>query len=163
EDDPPAKAVESPKADPGSPPDAIEVVVVARDSGKPLEGGRVRPSIDFETTLREAGRDGSVRIDLSRRRFRDSLSLDVWAANYVQQRFFFSENDARSPKTPARLTVELLPGEETLGGKVTDEQGRPIAGLKVEVWGYLGEKKETHELAYMVDAATDEKGEWRCR
>ena len=67
------------------------------------------------------------------------------------------------PKIPERFTVELLPGEETLGGKVTDEQGRPIAGVNVTVWGYLGEKKDKHELAYMVDSTTDERGQWRCR
>ena len=27
------------------------------------------------------------------------------------------------------------------------------------IWGYLGEKKEPHELAYMVDAKTDLRGE----
>ena len=95
--------------------------------------------------------------------FQDSLSFDVWADGYVQQRFFFAQNDARYPKIPDHFTVELLPGEETLGGKVTDEQGRPIAGVKVIVWGYLGEKKDKHELAYMVDATTDERGQWRCR
>ena len=81
----------------------------------------------------------------------------------MQQRHFFAQDDARYPKIPPRFTVELLPGEETLGGKVTDEEGRPIAGVKVKIWGYLGEKKEKSELAYMVDATTDERGQWRCR
>ena len=59
--------------------------------------------------------------------------------------------------------MELLPGEEVLGGKVTDTQGRPISGVKVVVWGYLGEKKDLRELAWMVDARTDENGQWRAR
>jgi protocatechuate 3,4-dioxygenase beta subunit len=46
---------------------------------------------------------------------------------------------------------------------VVDEQGQPIAGAKVEIWGHLGEKKEPHELAYHVDATTDNQGQWRCR
>ncbi len=46
---------------------------------------------------------------------------------------------------------------------MVDEAGRPIAGAKVVVWGYLGAKKDKHELAYMVDAYTDPKGQWRCR
>ena len=41
--------------------------------------------------------------------------------------------------------------------------GRPISGVDVKIWGYLGEKKEQHELAWMVDATTDEQGQWRCR
>ena len=46
---------------------------------------------------------------------------------------------------------------------MTDEDGRPIAGVHVEIWGYLGEKKDEKELAYMVTATTDEQGAWRCR
>ncbi len=46
---------------------------------------------------------------------------------------------------------------------MTDEQGRPIKGVKVDIWGYLGEKKQKEELAYMVDATTDDQGRWRCR
>jgi hypothetical protein len=104
-----------------------------------------------------------VRIDLSGRRFGDSLSIDVWADGYVQQRHFFAQNDARHPKIPPRVTIELLPVEDTLGGKVTNEQGQPIPKVNVRVWAYLGEKKLTEELAWMVDATTDEQGEWRCR
>jgi beta-lactamase regulating signal transducer with metallopeptidase domain/thiol-disulfide isomerase/thioredoxin/protocatechuate 3,4-dioxygenase beta subunit len=161
--EPAAKPGESPKTQPASPPPAIEVVVRAKDTGKPLEGATVRPLLDLVTSERKTDRDGLVRIDLSGRRFQDNLNFDVWADGYVQQRHFFAQNDARYRKTPARFTVELLPGEETLGGRVTDEAGRPIAGVKVAVWGYLGEKKEPHELAYMVDAVTDGQGRWRCR
>ena len=118
-------------------PSTIEIVVVGKDSGKRLPGAKVRFSIDFGTSLREANRDGVVHFDLTKRVFQDSLNFDVWADGYVQQRFFFAQNDARYPKIPDQFTVELLPGEETLGGKVTDEQGRPIAGVKVTVWGYL--------------------------
>ncbi len=81
----------------------------------------------------------------------------------MQQRHFFAQHDARYPKIPGQVTIDLLPGEETLGGTVTDEQGRPIAGVKVEIWGYLGEKKQKEELAYHVDATTDDQGRWRCR
>jgi protocatechuate 3,4-dioxygenase beta subunit len=144
-------------------PPAIEVVVLGKDSGKPLPGATVRFSIDFGTAIARADKNGSVRFDLSKRTFQDALSLDVWSEGYVQQRYAFAQNDIRYPKIPAKLSVELLPGEETLGGKVVDEQGRPVAGVTVTVWGRLGERKETHELAYMVDATTDQSGQWRCR
>ena len=94
---------------------------------------------------------------------RASSILDVWAEGYVQQRHFFAQHDARYPKIPGLVTINLLPGEETLGGTVTDEQGRPIGGVRVEIWGYLGEKKQKDELAYHVDATIDDKGRWRCR
>ncbi len=144
-------------------PDAIEIVVMAKDSGKPLAGATVRAAIDFEKPIHKSDNDGRVRIDLRAREFQESLSLDIWAEGYVQQRHFFAQNDARYPKVPPRYTVELLPGEETLGGKVIDAKGRPISGVKVVLWGYLGEKKDEREGAWMVDAVTDQKGQWRCR
>ena len=147
---------------PAQPP-VIEIVVMAKDTGKPLPGASVQFSIDFESINRKANGDGVVRFDLTKRLFQDYLSFDVWANGYVQQRYFFSQIDARHPKIPPRFVVELLPGEETLGGKVVDERGRPISGVDVQIWGYLGEKKEPHELAYHVDATTDDRGQWRCR
>ena len=42
-------------------------------------------------------------------------------------------------------------------------EASPIKGVKVEIWGYLGEKKQKDELAFKVDALTDEQGHWRCR
>ncbi|MDG3006067.1 carboxypeptidase regulatory-like domain-containing protein [Paludisphaera mucosa] len=145
-------------------PDSVEVVVLAKDTGKPLAGAIVRPLIDMVTSDLETDREGRLRIDLSRRKFRrDAFSIDVWADGYVQQRYFFSQDDPRDPKIPDRIGVELLPGEESLGGVVNDEQGRPIAGVKVAIWGYLGEKKQPAELCYMVEALTDAQGRWRCR
>ncbi len=65
-------------------------------------------------------------------------------------------------KVPAKVIVALLPGGEILGGKLVSEDGVPIAGTRVVLWGYLGEKKDPHEMAYMVDTFTNAKGEWRC-
>ncbi len=159
-----ARAAEEQKAEtvPDQPP-AIEVTVRAKDTGKVLAGASVRTSIDMAHYALKADRDGRVRVDLSKRTFRDTFNIDVWADGYVQQRHFYAQNDARYPKIPAKVTIDLLPAEQTLGGKVTDEQGKPIAGVTVEIWGYLGEKKQKDELAYMVDATTDAQGQWRCR
>jgi beta-lactamase regulating signal transducer with metallopeptidase domain/protocatechuate 3,4-dioxygenase beta subunit/thiol-disulfide isomerase/thioredoxin len=159
----PASSDEKAKADANAPPPAIEVTVMARDTGKPLEGATVLPWIDLVPSERKTDREGRIQIDLSKRLFEDGLTLDVWADGYVQQRHPFSRNGVRNPRIPPRVTIELLPGEQTLGGKVIDEAGRPIAGAKVVIWGYLGAKKDKHELAYMVDTHTDQQGQWRCR
>ena len=74
-----------------------------------------------------------------------------------------SLRSTRASKIPAQFEVALFPGEETLGGEVVDEQGRPIAGVKVEIWGYLGEKKLKNESAIHVNSTTDAQGNWRCR
>jgi beta-lactamase regulating signal transducer with metallopeptidase domain/peroxiredoxin/protocatechuate 3,4-dioxygenase beta subunit len=144
-------------------PDLVDVTVKAADTGRPIEGASIRVSADFENILLKTDRDGRSRVDRTGMVFRETLHLDIWADGYIQQRYSFSQEDGRDPRIPETFTVELLPGEETLGGKVVDEEGRPIAGVKVEIWGYLGAKKEEHELCYMVSATTDERGEWRGR
>jgi len=144
-------------------PDSVEITVLAKDTGKPLKEASVRASIDFQHRLLNTNQNGKVSINLARRMFRDTLSFDVWAEGYVQQRFFFAQDNPKHPQIPTRFTVELLPGEETLGGKVVNEKNQPISGVTVEIWGYLGEKKVKQELAYMVSTTTDEQGNWRCR
>ena len=156
-DDPPAKPKEA------AAPRTIDVIVRDRVTGKPIVGARVRPTINLEESIRQTDREGRSRIVLFRHGPTERLNLDVWAEGYVQQRHYFTQTDSRYSKIPDRLIVELLPGEQTLGGTVRDEEGRPIPGVKVEVWGYLGEKKQKEELAYMVDAMTDDQGQWRCR
>ncbi|MHC5543019.1 carboxypeptidase-like regulatory domain-containing protein, partial [Singulisphaera rosea] len=145
------------------PLDAIEIIVRAKETGRPIANASVRPLIDQVETTRKVDAEGRIRIDLSQRRFDDSFNVDVWAEGYVQQRHYFFENDSRYPRLPGQFVVELNPGEQTLGGKVTDEQGRPVGGVTVKVWGYLGSKKQKDELAYMVEATTDDQGRWRCR
>jgi beta-lactamase regulating signal transducer with metallopeptidase domain len=158
----PLRAAEPPRSTPMG-PRMIDVIVRAQDTGKPIEGATVRALINMERVSRKTDRDGRARILLFQHQSRDSLNMDVWAEGYVQQRHFFSQNDARYPKIPEQFAIELFPGTQTLGGTVNDEQGRPIQGVKVEIWGYLGEKKQKDELAWMVDATTDDQGRWRCR
>ncbi len=150
-----------PKADPDG-PEVVVVTVKAKDTGRPLAGAKVQAYLNFQFEDLFTDAEGRVRIDRAGRTFNDSLNIDIDASGYVQQRFAFARR-GRLPKIPAELTVELNPGEETLGGKVVDEEGKPIAGVGVKVWGYLGSKKESHELAFMVEARTDARGEWRCR
>jgi beta-lactamase regulating signal transducer with metallopeptidase domain/protocatechuate 3,4-dioxygenase beta subunit len=144
-------------------PSSIDIVVVAKDTGRPLAGASVRAAIDFETSIRKTDNDGRARIDLSARKFKNSLGLDVWTDNYVQQRHYFAQNDARYPDVPDRFTVELLRADETLGGTVTDSNGQPISNVKVAVWGHLGEQKDAREAAWMVETSTDADGRWRLR
>ncbi len=146
-----------------APQGAIEVIVVGKDTGKPLASATVRSTRDLVHPEWKTDRDGRIRINLSHDSFQDTLNLDVWAEGYVQQRHSFAQNNPRFAKIPGEFTVELLPSEQTLGGTVVDEQGHPMAGVKVRISGYLGEKKEKHELAWMVDAQTDQQGRWRGR
>lgn len=144
-------------------PKSIEITVLAEPTGKPLANASISAYVDRKMEFLRTDKDGRVRIELAGRAFLDVMSVDIFAEGYVQQRFAYSKYESDNPPIPADLTVRLWPGDETLGGKVVDEQGQPVAGAKVEIWGYLGEKKDPHELAYMVDARTDAEGQWRCR
>jgi beta-lactamase regulating signal transducer with metallopeptidase domain/protocatechuate 3,4-dioxygenase beta subunit len=142
------------------PAKAVEIFVVAKDTGKPLPGAVVDAGIDLGNQEYIADAAGRVVIGMAGRMFPESLSFDAFADGYVQQRFFFRDNDRESSPIPGRITVSLLRGEETFGGAVVDEEGRPVAGAKVALWGYLGAKKAPEELCYMVHTRTDSQGRW---
>lgn len=144
-------------------PEAVQITVLAKDSGKPLRDARIAAYVDRKMESLRTDAAGKANLSLKGRTFLDLLSIDLWADGYVQQRHIFSEKSPEKRTIPETLTIELLPGDETLGGKVVDEQGQPIPGVKVEIWGHLGEKKDLHELAFKVDATTNLQGDWRCR
>jgi RNA polymerase sigma factor (sigma-70 family) len=135
--DPAPRPPIEPGAGPPSPDGRCVITVVAKDTGKALAGATVEPSIDMKHLRLTAGPDGRVFIDRAGTLFPGTLSFDVSADGYVQQRFFFAGDDPNYQKIPESLTVTLLPGEETFGGRVVDEQGQPIAGVAVDLWGYL--------------------------
>ena len=141
-----AIALLAPLADAPQAVHSVVVTVRAKDTDEPLQGATVRVLLDMTHREMKTDREGHVRIDLSGRTFPDNLSLDVWAPGHVQRRFFFSQKDLRHPKIPPMLKVDLLPGEETLGGKVTDEAGRPVARAKVENLG-LSRREEAQGRA----------------
>ena len=159
----PVPATPVAQAPPADRPAAIEVEVLGRDTGQPLPGATVDFFVNRTHVFRQADAAGKVRLDLASEGFPDSLGFDLWADGYVQQRYGFAKNDARLPQIPSRITIQLWPGEETLGGQVVNEAGEPVAGATVRVWGYLGALKDKHELAYMVAGATDQAGQWRMR
>jgi RNA polymerase sigma factor (sigma-70 family) len=139
-----------------------EVIVIAKDTGKPLVGAICCYLIDLEKVETTTNDQGEATLLLDRQTFgRGSLSLDVWADGYVQQRYSFSNADKRLEPVPERLKVELFRGTETFGGVVKDEAGQPIAGATVALWGYLDKKEDSRELVYMVRSTSDAQGRWR--
>lgn len=147
-------------------PDVVEVTVTAADTGKPIEGASVWYPVDFETvTVRTDGK-GKARIDLSGRKLsrgNGALYVDAWVDGYVQHRSMFDEEDPRYGPIPEEFAVALEPGSRDAGGIVKNEEGRPIEGVTVELWGYLAEKKQPGELVWKVPATTDAEGRWRTR
>ena len=144
-------------------PDAIEVEVRAHDTGRPIAGAKGQVLVDHTWLDGQNAGAGKVKFDLTRYKSATRFTFDVWADGYVQQRYDFSADDKLFPKLTSGVTIELWPGEETLGGTVVDEAGRPIAGVRVRVWGYLGSMKDKDELVTQVGGTTDAAGHWRCR
>lgn len=139
----------------------VEITVTDKDSGKPLRRATIRYFADHrETTLRSDGQ-GRLVIDPSKTKFdKDDLLLDIWAEGYVQQRLNFTNLDPEQPRVPAKVSAALLKGSETYGGRVTDETGRPIAGVSIKLWGHLQDMKVKQELVYMIATKTDAAGMW---
>ena len=52
------------------------------------------------------------------------------------------------PKIPLDSASSFCQARRRSAARSSDERGRPIAGVNVQIWGYLGEKKEKHEMAY---------------
>lgn len=164
--DEPQKAEQPKAAAPAEQPLApgiAEILVTDHDTGKPIKSAFLRAAINFERVRFQTDSRGIARIDLSGGLLQEALSIDVWAEGYAQQRFFFSNIDTRYPRVPGRYQVELLPGTESFGGVVKNQEGKPIAGATVALWGWLAEKKDPNELAYMVEATTDAQGRWRTK
>ena len=143
-------------------PTACDVTVLDGESHLPIPGATIRYLIDQTSLETRTDAEGRARLDLAASEFgRVTLSLDAWAYGYVQQRHVFTNADGNAPDVPERFEVGLLPGSETFGGIVRDEEGRPITGAAVELSGHLAEKLDSHELAWKVRSTTDADGRWR--
>lgn len=145
----------------GVPVRSAEVLILDAETGKPIEGATVVAGFDLRHVRLTTDARGVATIDLSSQKISRSLNADVWADGYVQQRDDIRDVRPKDGKSP-RLEFRLHCGNETFGGTVRDEQGRPIAGVEVALWGYLGEMKDKKELAWMVRTTTDAEGGWRC-
>ena len=130
------------KSDDQAPKREAEIVVLDSGTGKPIPGAFVRTRIDSKYLRSTTDAQGLSKVDLSSQRLNHELNVDVWADGYIQQRFYGPDSRQQEGKKPNRVEFRLHKGEETLGGIVKDEQGKPISGVNVRIWGYLGEKKD---------------------
>lgn len=146
-----------------TPSRAAQIVILDADTGQPIPGALIRSSMDFgQYVSYQTNEKGEHLLDLSGQRLSNTFFADVWADGYVQQRLT-DDDRRRAEKSSGTTRVEfrLHKGNQTLGGIIRDEDGRPIAGAEVAIWGYLGEMKDPKELAYLILARTDDQGQWR--
>jgi len=155
-DDPQAKKPES-----KGPSRSAEITILDAETGKPIEGATVKVGYDFKHFVSKTGPDGKVNADLTKKRLAGGVNADVWADGYVQQRTSYEDVTKQIGNEVQRYEFRLHKGDQTFGGTVKDESGKPIVGAEVALWGYLGELKDKKELTYMVTATTDDQGRWR--
>jgi len=170
----PAAAKAGPLAEKESAAQRALRVVVLDPQGKPVPGAKVLASIwttekDFKAT-RDYQTDaaGAARVELPK----TFNILRLWASKKPFADLFanWEQNELASGETlPAEYTFRLEPGV-TAGGRIVDEQGKPIAGAKVQVQ-MTNDPKPAHgdgrarydtSLAILSGAATtDAEGRWR--
>jgi RNA polymerase sigma factor (sigma-70 family) len=137
--DPPPAAAMTDEAPPAQRPAEARTmrVIVLDPQGKPLAGAKVSTNIlsheagvkakrDYET---DAG--GTVRVELPKTFF----VLRVWASKkpYVSMVAGWDEDElVKGVPVPAEYTIRLAP-RVTIGGRMVNEQGLPIADAKVQV------------------------------
>ena len=66
--------------------------------------------------------------------------------------------DSNKP-IPDGATIPLQTGQP-LGGVVQDEEGRPIAGAAIFLWGDNYQRKDPHEMLSDLRAITGPDGRW---
>ena len=172
---PAADAAPSVPAQPAEPAASHSVRIVVLDAqGKPLPGANVHSSIWTEEKGFQANHDyktddaGAVQVELPK----TYTIVRLWAGSkpYVTMYAGWEERElAAGKKVPAEYTMRLE-SAATAGGRVVDEDGKPIAGAKVQVMMWDGAKPADGDgrvgydssLATGSDAATtDAEGRWR--
>ena len=144
----------------------LTLTVVDGPTGRPLEG------LSLDVRLRSPGRapldtfkrttdaDGTAPIVLPDR-VAGTLAIGVREAGYVPVELRWSIGPGRP--LPSSYTLRLDPGT-TIGGRLVDEQGRPIEGAKVLVWVPREDRRD--RLPVVVDlfnapVTTDAEGRWQ--
>jgi RNA polymerase sigma factor (sigma-70 family) len=143
---------------------SIDFRVVDKRTGKPLPG----VALVVQAELKEVGRpttDAAGRI---------AIMVSVPAPKFVQLR---ARKEGYAPmlvvmgdpsiegEIPASHTMRMVP-VEPVGGVVRDEQGRPIAGVKVtpHIWTRTPASSRSlrEEFDVRDTVTTDAQGRWRC-
>ncbi len=147
----------------GAPPAAPEagrvfhLQVVAADTGKPIPDADVHVWISLRDEWRKTDASGRLDINHSTGPSDQNLGVDVWGKGRAMQRHKWGL-DPKKP-IPEGETIRLQSGE-SLGGRVQDEAGRPIAAATILLWSHNYKKKDPHELLYDLRAITGPDGQW---
>ncbi len=142
---------------------SIEIRVVDHRTERPVPGVALSVEVGrnphSRTATDEAGR-ASVAIPEPLTGF---LSVVARKEGFATVTLWFP-SPFREEDLPGSYTLKLYPAE-TVGGVVHDEQGRPVAGVRVAptVWtGSADIRYLREDIAEPAPATTDAQGRWQC-
>ena len=167
-----AKSDAAPPASPANRPATTALRLLVLDpQGKPLSGAEVIAAIQTDDKISKPGRhyktgaDGTAEIGLPK----TYSSVRLWIRKSAMAGMYAAwEQDelAVTGHVPPSFTIRLEPGTAA-GGKIIDEQGRPIAGVKVRLTLQDNPQPANvdshvrYNAALAEDCVTDAAGRWR--
>ena len=145
---------------PQTQPTMMALTILDQDTGQPLEGVHISTSSHEKIPQATTDVDGHATLQLPRK----DLSMNVWARKdgYVPMVAMWNNTKGEDP-IPASFTIKIERGQ-TIGGKVVDEQGTPVAGAAVYVNAlrYDRSRQRVSTQVYDDKFTTDANGQWRC-
>ena len=141
---------------------SIEIRVVDHRTGRPVPGVALGRAGWMPSKPVMTDDDGRAVVPLSRP-LSDLLSVAVRKDGIAPVKLWFP-SPVREEEIPPSYTLKVYPSE-TIGGAVRDEQGRPIAGVRVTptVWTNSSEILYLREdIGDPTPAMTDAEGRWEC-
>ena len=181
---PPVQAASEKPAPPAVPASGTMRVVVLDPQGKPLAGANIHSNISSSVSAREfklidqdLKTDAAGAIQAEVPKYTACVRIWAGAESFVTMYANWEEDELRSGKglrgkgLPGEYTFHLEPGV-VAGGRIVDEESKPIAGAKVQVSINFdlkpansdGRVKYDPWLANGSDAAiTDADGRWRIK
>ncbi len=131
-------------------------ICVVDDENRPIAGAKIHVSVwthekDFKAN-QDYTSDGDGQLDAQLPSKLYILRLWADKPGYVSSYHSWENRLPRQP-VPDEFTFRLQTGT-VIGGKVVDEDGKPIAGAKLTIQGYHGGRLQTEET-------TDSQGRWK--
>jgi RNA polymerase sigma factor (sigma-70 family) len=141
---------------------AVDFRVADKRTGKPLPGVALTLNVD-RNAVKRMTTDDSGRASVAMPAESKSLSVAVRKDGFAAVTIWFPR-PIRVEEIPASYTLAMYPAE-SIGGVVRDEQGRPVAGVRVAplIWTSSAEVRYIQEeFEEPAPAITDDQGRWRC-
>ena len=159
DDEPKAKAVVADDPEP-KPADAetFEFLALDDESGEPLPGVILRIYLDYEYQYRTTGPDGRAIVPCPKSEY--SFTVDSWKEGYVQERKTWSDLDSSRKPIPRRYEYRFRKGVGRIGGRVIDEEGKPIAGATLHLYESPPYRKVWKGMVGNLPVETDADGRW---